>query len=371
MFSLKASKGGRGNPSPAALPRRTRTPGRQTPCGTPGLRGPQAAGLLPRPPPALGPGETCIAQPHTQGDRGYPHASLQPLTLGIPPASVAERRYLSIPAGGRVRFRQGRSRRSPGGRARRARAPETRRPALRPSSPGAAPAPRPSGSQSPAKLLGDHLSKPWEFRAKPPPFLNLSTGMSSREDKRGGCLALRNVGSTDTQSSSNARPALAPRCLRPRAPHSITSARQLSPGLRARRPGGCAQERASLKWSERGPCAWPAGRPRSGLREENGERRGVNSGRGGPFSSRTALRGSWGGSFPPVVRHLLSSLPRSAARGVLPCSPQRARCGSGRGAAAPCPRRRHRGSRRAQPRTCGWSGAAGLRGAAGRQVSSM
>lgn len=71
----------------------------------------------------------------------------------------------------------------------------------------------------------------------------------------------------------------------------------------------------------------------------------------------------------PCGSHLLCSLPRPTARRGLPCSPQRARRGSGRGTAAPCPRRRR--ARRAPRRTCGWAGAAGLSAAAGRRGASM
>lgn len=169
--------------------------------------------------------------------------------------------------------------------------------------------------------------------------------MSSREDKRGGCLALRNVGSTDTQSSSNARPALAPRCLRPRAPHSITSARQLCPGLRARRPGGCAQESASLKWSERGPCAWPAGRPsterfeRGKRREERGEfRKG-----GGSFFLPHRVAGQLGWELSPcgsALALLSPSLCRSASLTLLPAEGAvRKRAGGRSSMSAPPPPR--------------------------------
>ena len=101
---------------------------------------------------------------------------LEPLTLEIPPARFAGRRYL-VTAAGPSGFRRCRSRRSPG--AGDAWTGAWDRAAARPrqGALGAGPLPSPSASQPPAKLLGDHIYKPGEFRAKPPSFLNLFTGM--------------------------------------------------------------------------------------------------------------------------------------------------------------------------------------------------
>lgn len=175
------------------------------------MRGPensQTARLPPRPPPSSDPGETFTTQPHAQEDRGYPQRIPEASNFGNPSRQIrrtgtsSSRRQVRIPPGQVREVTQGRpARRGASGSAPRALA---RPPGRRPPS---------LALQSPLRRLnfwGNHISKPWEFRTKPPSFLNLFAGMSSWEDKRGGCLVLCNVKSTDTQSSCNARPAPRP-----------------------------------------------------------------------------------------------------------------------------------------------------------------
>lgn len=269
-----------------------------------------------------------------------PNAPQKPLTLQIPPVRFAERRYLVIPAGKSDSARAG-----PGGRrgapAEEGR-PERAAPLPRRAAWAPAPSPRPSASQSPAKLLGESHLQALGVPSSASPFgeplhRNVITG------RQEGWLPRSLPRKTHRhpiklRCPANPRPLVPPPPSTPPIPSPLPASSPPDSGCAGR--GTAPRHSSALKCSERGRRTWLAVH---GTVLERKTERGVDS-EDSPFFLQHSLSGQLGWERFPCGPALAFLSPpfrrRSASLTLLPAEGAvRKRAGDRSSMSAPPPPR--------------------------------